>query len=149
MSNDFKWEYRFIDLAKFISCWSKDPSTKVGAVIVDSRNRIVSVGYNGFPVGIEDSQILLNSREMKYKKIVHAEANSILFANKSLDNCSLYCFPMFPCSNCCALIIQSGIRKIIAPLSTNPRWIESINLSIEMCEEAGVEYKLIDCRFRI
>jgi dCMP deaminase len=87
-----KWHNRFLDLAKFISGWSKDPSTKVGAVIVDKNKRIVSVGYNGFPKDVKDDNRLYD-RESKYLIIIHAEINAILFANKSLDDCILYTYP--------------------------------------------------------
>jgi dCMP deaminase len=134
------WDKRFLDLAKHVSLWSKDPSTKVGAVISDGKNRIVSVGYNGFPVGISDLDERLENRKLKYEYIVHAEINCILFANKSLDGCTLYTYPMFPCSRCCSQIIQSGISKVISVEIDNIRWAESIELSKSMLKEAGIEF---------
>ena len=83
--NSTKWDDRFLVLAKLIGSWSKDPSTQVGAVIVDNKNRIVSVGYNGFPRGVEDSEKRLCNRQEKYDIIVHAEVNAIAFANKSVE----------------------------------------------------------------
>lgn len=74
------WDDRFLELATVISSWSKDPSTQVGAVIVDDDNRVISIGYNGFPKGIKDDHRLSN-RDLKYEMVVHAEANALLFAN--------------------------------------------------------------------
>ena len=83
------WDCRLIELAKTISTWSKDPSTKVGAVIVDSNRRILSTGYNGFPKGIKDDERLEN-RDEKLEMIVHAEINAILFAERNVNNSILY-----------------------------------------------------------
>ena len=80
-----KWQRRFFDLARLIATWSKDPSSQVGAVIVDDKKRIVSVGFNGLPMGVEDTAERLNVRELKYELIVHAEANAILTAPKSVS----------------------------------------------------------------
>ena len=77
-----KWDRRYLDIAKSVSQWSKDPSTKVGAVLVRD-NRIVSVGYNGFPEGVDDSEERYNNRELKYDLVVHAEVNAIISAGLS------------------------------------------------------------------
>lgn len=132
------WDTRFIELARHISFWSKDPSTKVGSVIADKENRIVSVGFNGFPKGIEDNN-RLHDRELKYKKIVHAEVNAILFAKKDLSDCTLYTFPFMPCSQCANLIVQSGIKRIVSPYSDNERWREDFDISKSTFKESGVE----------
>lgn len=135
--NSQKWDLRFIELAKLVGSWSKDPSTQVGAVIVDDNNRIVSVGYNGFPNGIMDDERLYD-RDTKYKIIVHGEINAILFANKSVEGCTLYTVPFEPCPRCAGLIIQSGIRRVVAPLNTNGRWEEEFKVSRQLFKEAGV-----------
>lgn len=106
------WNRRFLELASFISNWSKDPSTKVGAVIVDCNRRIISTGYNGFPIGVSDDQERLENRDFKYKAILHAEENAIMFAKKDLSRCSLYVSSLPPCSHCASLIIQSGIKNV-------------------------------------
>src|SRR3990172_2103187 len=80
------WDSRFLRLAEFVAQWSKDPNTKVGAVIVDGTHRIVSLGFNGFPRGVDDDERLRN-RELKLKLMVHAEMNAILFAGRALDGC--------------------------------------------------------------
>jgi dCMP deaminase len=131
------WDHRFLDLANFISSWSKDPSTKVGAVIADKNNRIVSVGYNGFPQGIIDND-RLKDRDTKYKIIVHGEINAILFANKSVEGCTLYTVPFEPCPRCAGLIIQSGIKRIVAPKNINMRWEEDFKISRELFAEANI-----------
>lgn len=136
-----KWDERFLGLAKHISEWSLDPSTKVGAVIADKKNRIISVGYNGFPRGIKDDDRLLE-REQKYLIIVHAEKNAMIFANKSLDDCVIYTYPFMPCSVCAASIIQSGIARVVSYKIVNPRWEKSFELSTTMFKEAGIELVL-------
>lgn len=137
-----KWHYRFLNLAKHISSWSRDPSTKVGAVIVDNKKRIVSIGYNGFPIGIEDDG-RLNIRDIKLELIVHAERNALLFANKPLDNCILYTYPFMPCSICAGMIIQAGITHVISCINNNERWIENFKISKQMFEEAGLTLTLL------
>lgn len=133
-----KWDYRFLDLAAFISSWSKDPSTKVGAVIVDKNNRIVSVGYNGFPKHIEDND-RLKERNIKYNIIVHGEINAILFANKSVEGCTLYTYPFMPCPRCAGLIIQSGIKRVVSFVNKIDRWEKDFELSRELFHESDVE----------
>ena len=132
-----KWDLRFLELAKFISSWSLDPSTKVGAVITDTENRVVSVGYNGFPKGIKDDD-RLNNREVKYQIVVHGEINAIMFANKSLENCTLYTYPFEPCPRCAGVIIQSGIKRIVAPFNTIDRWENDFKLSRQLFSEANI-----------
>jgi dCMP deaminase len=139
-----KWDYRFLQLAKHISEWSLDPSTKVGAVIIDQNKRIISLGYNGFPQGVEDRHDRLHNRDIKYKMVVHAERNAIIFAQRSLQNCILYTWPMMSCGPCAAMIIQAGIKRVVAPINDNPRWQDDFNLAKEMFYEAGVEVDLVD-----
>lgn len=143
-----KWDKYFLEIAETVSRKSKDPSTKVGAVIVDEDKRVISVGYNGFPKGIKDTQKRLNNRELKYKLVIHGEINAILFASRSVKDCSLYCFPFMCCSSCALLVIQSGIKKVIAPYSENPRWVESFRLTRELFKEAGVDLKEIKNDYR-
>lgn len=146
MSSEFerneKWNLRFLALAEFIAQWSKDPSTKVGAVIVDRFNRVVSVGYNGFPQGVKDLPERLENRGIKYKIIIHAERNALLFARESVVACRLYVWPFMPCTPCTSMAIQAGIAGVIAPDSDNPRWMTDFNLSKELFDEAGVKVTL-------
>ena len=133
-----KWDQRFLDLAEFISHWSKDPSTKCGAVITDSDHRVISVGYNGLPKGIKDTDERINDRETKYKIIVHCERNAILFAKRDLTGCTLYTFPFMSCSNCAQLVIQSGINRCAAPevpRDKRDRWADDMALSTSLFKE--------------
>lgn len=137
--NPTDWHRRFLDLAQHISSWSKDPSTQVGAVIVDDQRRIISTGYNGFPRGVTDLAQRYEDRATKYEMIVHGEVNAILFATQSLQNATLYTWPFMPCSRCAGIVIQSGIRTVVAPYCENPRWTNSFDLTRRMLAEAGVE----------
>ena len=139
-----KWDLRYIVLARHISEWSKDPSTQTGAVIVAPNGSIVSVGYNGFARGVVDSPDRLNDRETKYKMIVHCERNAIIFAQRSLLDCTLYTFPFMSCSPCAGMVIQSGIKRCVAPLNDNPRWQADFCLTEQMFKEAGVELSLVE-----
>ena len=132
------WNRRFLSLAEHIATWSKDPSTKVGAVIVDADRRIISTGYNGFPRGVEDWPSRLDNRDVKYEMIVHGEINAIVFANQSLQGTTLYTWPFMPCSRCAGIVIQSGIKTVVAPYNDNPRWRASFELTEQMFREAGV-----------
>lgn len=129
-------------MARLVSTWSKDPSTKVGAVIVDGDRRVVSVGYNGFAKGVGDDEERYENRETKYALVVHAEKNAILFARRDLTGCTLYTYPFPPCSQCAAFVIQSGITRCVAPgLSPEleERWGKSVGLARQIFKEAGVE----------
>ena len=139
----YKWHKRFLDLAKHISTWSKDPSTQVGAVIVDNSKRIISTGYNGFPIGVHDNIERLENRDIKYEMIVHGEINAIVFARQDLTNTTLYTYPFMPCSRCASIVIQSGIKTVIAPFNDNPRWKDSFEITKTLFAEAGVDLILL------
>jgi dCMP deaminase len=147
---DDKWDRRFLELAKHISSWSKDPSTKCGAVIVNDDKIVVGIGYNGFARGIEDSDERLNNRPLKYELVVHAEVNAILMAGNKAKGSTLYVWPTFMlppvCTGCCKTAIQVGIKSIIGYEVDESneralRWKDSILLSREMCTEAGIIYR--------
>ena len=142
------WDQRFLSLAKHIASWSKDPSTQCGAVIVKGNRldgggkRIVSVGYNGFPQGVTDTTDRLNSRDVKYKMVLHAEDNAIMFAKEDLSGCTIYTWPIPPCARCAGKIIQSGIHRVVAPEADEDRmsrWGDDFKLADEMYDEAGVD----------
>lgn len=141
-TNTFKWDSRFLELAQSISDWSKDPSTLVGAIIVDKNKRIISIGYNGLPQKIKDSPERLNNRELKLKCVIHAEINALLFANCKIDGCTLYTYPFMPCGPCCSMFIQSGISRIVSINNYNERWAKDFEITTELCKEAGVELTL-------
>lgn len=143
MKDRDKWDRRFIELAKHISSWSKDPSTQTGAVIVDQRGRIISVGYNGLAQGVEDLPERLENREIKYKMFLHCERNAIIFAGHPLDGCTLYTWPFMSCAACAAMVIQSGVKRVVAPYSENERWKYEFELATAQFQEAGVEICLL------
>jgi dCMP deaminase len=134
-----RWALRYLDMAKLIASWSKDPSTKVGAVIVNPHNEIISLGYNGLPKGVKDSVSRLHDRETKLSMTVHAEQNALLFAHESVRDCTLYVYPFMPCSNCAGLIIQSGIKEVVTYSYETVNWVKSFEVSKAMFNEAGVK----------
>jgi len=140
-TSDKDWDFRFLELAASISKWSKDPSTKVGAVIVNSDKKIVTLGYNGFPRNVRDDH-RLETREIKYDLIVHAEANAIIHARESLWDCTIYTMPFMPCSKCAGLIIQAGIRRVVSIDSDNSRWNGNFMLSKDILTEARLDVTL-------
>lgn len=139
------WDKRYLQIAKEISKWSKDPSKKIGAVAVGAKGQILSQGYNGFPRGIKDLQERLDNRELKYKYVVHAEMNVIYnasYSGVSLAGSTLYVYGLPVCSECAKGIIQVGISKVVLPKYDSdmlPRWKESWELTKSMFDEAGVE----------
>lgn len=107
-----KWHDRFMHLAEIVSTYSKDPSTQVGALIVNTERHPISMGYNGLPADMEDDEELLNDREEKYKYIIHAERNAIDNSVGSLYNSVLYV--THPCCEICAqYICDNGIKTIV------------------------------------
>lgn len=135
------WQQRWaIELAEHVAKLSKDPSTQVGAVIFDPKRRIVSAGYNGFARGVYDAPERLENRDIKYKLILHAEKNAILFATTPLDNCTIVV--THPCcAQCAAQVIQSGIKHVIWPKPEPEffaRWGEDYALSMAQFSEAAV-----------
>jgi dCMP deaminase len=136
------WHDRFFEMARMVGSWSKDPSTQVGAVIVRPDRTIASVGYNGFPRGVEDTPHKLEDRPAKYLRTVHAEANAILSAREPLHGCTLYVTPLHPCANCAGLIIQAGIVSVHYELRLGERayaWNDHYHAMTEMFLEAHVE----------
>lgn len=136
-----KWDQRFFDLAGYIADWSKDPSTKVGSVVVDPKTRrIISTGFNGFPAGVEDTHDRLENRAIKYEMVVHAEQNALVWAGARAQGCTLYVTPLPPCARCAVVIIQAGIARVVCPkpdLSREP-WATQSRIAEEMFAEAGV-----------
>lgn len=145
------WDSRFIQSCMLFASWSKDPSTKVGAVIVDQKRRIIGEGYNGFPRGVEDWPSRLNDREVKYRYTVHAELNAVLNCVRPPEGATLYCYPLPPCNECAKSIIQSGIRRVVAAYveqgETSAQWLETFKTtSLIMFREANVSVQLYAVR---
>ena len=123
--------------AKFIGKnYSKDPRTKVGALILRADGTPVSWGYNGFPRGITETPDLWKNREEKYKRVLHAESNAIEFARESLEGTTIFC-SLFPCSNCAARIVQSGITRVV--FMDEPREDLGAAAAFEMFQQAKVQ----------
>jgi len=139
-----KWDKRFLDIAKSVSTWSKDPSRKIGAIAVRNR-KILSTGYNGFPKGIEDTEERYNNRKLKYQYVVHAEMNCIYNAAEngiSLRDSTLYIYGLPVCGDCALGIIQAGVSRVVALSEGTPdRWIEAIGKTNEVFLEAGIDYE--------
>lgn len=135
-----KWDRRFLDLAFLVASWSKDPSTKCGAVIVDNSNRVVSLGFNGFASGFEDKAERWDTRDFKYAHVIHAEENALLHAKQSLDKCKLY-VTTAPCSSCMGKIVQCGIKEVVYQKPTEDflaRWAESLKNTKQIAKECNV-----------
>jgi dCMP deaminase len=137
-----KWVARFTNLAEEISTWSKDPSSQVGAVIVRPDRTIASIGFNGFPRGVEDSPERIANRDTKLLYTIHAEMNAILSAKEPLNGYSLFVWPFQPCAHCAASIIQAGIKDVYCPfnahLDSYERWKDSFQAALQMFDEAEV-----------
>lgn len=140
--NETKWHIRYLELARLVASWSKDPSTQTGAVIVRPDNSVASIGYNGFPRGIEDTPERYNDRETKYSYIIHCEMNAVLSAHDHVRGNTLYTWPFFSCDRCAVHMIQAGITRVVAP-SCPPdkadRWASILEDSKNRFREAGVE----------
>jgi dCMP deaminase len=140
---DAKWNERFLSMAELVASWSKDPSTKCGAVIVRPDKTVASVGFNGFPIGCDDSDELYEDRDQKLARVVHAEQNALLHTREALHGYTIYT-AQIPnigpsCDRCTAHIIQAGIGTIAYRVAPIPeRWKDSINRGLQMYQEAGV-----------
>lgn len=133
-----KWHYRHMDAARLVASWSKDPSTKVGARIVDDKYRVISEGFNGPPRGVNDDPTI--DRETKLRRTIHAEKNAILFAQRDLTGATLY-VTHYPCSQCAAFIVQAGIKAVVT-YTPEPafyeRWRGDIEEAQRIFRDAGV-----------
>lgn len=135
-----KWDQRFLALAHHVAQWSKDPSTKVGCVLVDDHRRIVGLGYNGFPRGVSDHTERYEIREIKYLMVQHAEANAILNAVGKTAGATAY-VTHHPCASCAGLLIQAGIGRVVTFVpepGIAERFAESFKASRIMLAEAEV-----------
>jgi deoxycytidylate deaminase len=106
------WDEYFLKIAETVALRSKDPSTKVGTVIVDEKKRPVSFGYNGLIQGADESKLTLTERPMKYHFSMHSEINAIIFAHRDLANCTCYS-TYAPCVDCLRFLLQAGITRIV------------------------------------
>lgn len=136
-----KWDFRFMEVADLVATWSKDPSTKVGCVLVDQDRHIIATGYNGFPRGVDDSEDRLTDRPTKIMMVLHAEANAVLQAVGPIVGATAYVSHR-PCSGCSAMLIQAGVKRIVTRTPSDgfaERFAESFRAADLMLNEAGVE----------
>ena len=142
-----KWDIRYLDLAKEIASWSKDPSKQIGAVAIGEKGQVLAQGYNGFPRGIDDSKEKYLDRETKYKYVVHAEMNCIYNATYngvSLQGATLYIYGLPTCSECAKGLIQVGVKRVVYQADDIPNiWAESNERTIDMFSEADISYERI------
>ena len=141
-----KWDNRWLEIAQLISTWSKDPSTQIAAIAVKDK-RLIATGYNGFPRNIKDLNDRWSNKEEKYKYVVHAEMNCIYNANyhnQSLKGSTMYVVGLPVCHDCAKGLIQVGIKRVVTPeIETPERWLESLALTEQMFEEAGIIWNKI------
>lgn len=149
--SQLQWDQFFLRLADDVAQKSKDRSTKVGAVIVGPDNEIRSIGYNGFPRGVNDDIDSRHERPAKYMYVEHAERNAIFNAVRAgicVKGCKLYLnFAPYPCCDCTRAVIQSGIVEIITSSVDFPgigNWAESLRVGGEMLRETGVVVRRVD-----
>lgn len=140
------WDEYFMGIALLAAKRSKDPSTQVGACIVSQQNKILSVGYNGMPIGCSDDDFPWEREgdllDTKYPYVCHAELNAILNnIGFNLSGCKIY-VPLFPCNECSKAIIQSGIREVIY-ISDKYAATDSVKASKKMMDHSGVKYRVL------
>lgn len=147
------WHKKFSDMVTLIASWSKDPSTKVGAVIVDNEHNVRSIGYNGFPRDVNDDNEERWERPEKYLWTEHAERNAIYAAARHgtpIENCVIY-LAWYPCADCARAIIQAGIKtvyinnkKLTGDTEKDERWKDHFRVSETMFNESGVDIITLD-----
>lgn len=142
-----KWDRRFLDLAKLVSTWSKDPSTKTGAVLTNGMKTVLSVGFNGFPEYMSDDEALYANREEKYSRVVHCEVNALIFARQDISGATLYTYPFLSCDRCAVQMLQAGVMRFVAPLATPEqleRWGPAFDRTRKYIIECGADYSEVD-----
>lgn len=138
-----KWERRFLNLAREVSSWSKDPSTRVGAVLVRPDHTVAGIGFNGLAPGVDDSRA--SDREFKIASVIHAEENAILSSRDSaLSECGLYVWGLAPCAHCVAVALRKGVRRFVGvQLADRPEWNRSAEFARLQCSDAGASYTVL------
>lgn len=144
-----KWDTRFCELARYISNWSKDPNAKVGAVLFSTKGGNISIGYNGFPMGVEDSADRLTDKNIKLELVVHAEVNALIAAGDRAIGSTIYVWGKPICARCAGPIIQAGVKRVVAlaPGETSSAWDKSGKTARDMFLEAGIQvdfYNFVD-----
>ena len=152
VSRQAKWDNRYVRLAQEVATWSKDPSTKVGAVLVRPNNSVASTGFNGFPPGHDDSPALYADRAYKYQHVVHAEINALEFlTGETPSGFTLY--TSFPCCpNCMEAAVKAGVTAVVFPPiqfagkdeAWVKQWNELIDRSLEIARTNGIQVRWVD-----
>ena len=139
-----QWNDRFMSLAYSVAEWSKDPSTKVGAVIVNDKKQVLAIGYNGFPRGVKDLPERYADRTTKLNFVAHAERNALDNAFTSVEGATLYS-TLYPCTECAKGIIQRGIKTVVTSKDFHETHAHRFNFDISktMFNEAGVDVLLV------
>lgn len=143
-----RWIKYFFNIAKVVASQSKDPSKKVGAVLVDEDKQIISCGFNGFPSGYPEPDERYLNKSFKLSRVCHAEMNAVMSAVKrgvSTNNSSIFVTPLFTCSNCAKHLIQAGVKNVYcyipADIEISDKWWEDFAVSKELYDCCGVNYK--------
>lgn len=145
-----RWDERYVNLAREVATWSKDPSTKVGAVLVRPNNSVASTGFNGFPPGHDDSPELYGNRAYKYDHVVHAEVNALQFSEGAAKGATLYTsFP--PCPACVSHAAASGVVRMVSPpINTEGRnrewvweWEQNVRTSLKLAARYGIALEVL------
>lgn len=144
-----RWDLRFLRLARHVSEWSRDPSTKMGAVIVRPDKSVASIGFNGFPQKMPDDETLYEIREEKYSRIIHCEMNAAMFCrDETLRGYTLYTWPLMPCERCFVHVAQMGIVRCVFPKATpeaEARWSSAFAKTVTFANEMG-DIDLVEIR---
>ena len=136
------WDIYYLNMARYVSVKSKDPSTRTGAVIVRPDRSLCSIGFNGFPKGMDDDPALYADREKKYSRTVHCEVNATIFTKENLKGYTLYTWPFSSCDRCAVQMIQAGIGRFVfpeLPPDKKERWGVSMQWAQDYMAEAGRE----------
>ena len=145
-----KWDKRFCELAEFVAKWSKDPNAQVGAVIYSKRGGDICVGYNGFPMGVEDSAERLQDTDLKLEFVVHAEVNAIVAAGPRAAGATLFVWGKPICARCAGPIIQAGIKRIVAlspnAVPSDSKWHKTGLYAYDMFNEAGIQVDFFEVK---
>lgn len=148
-----KWHVRFLRMARELSTWSKDPSKQIGVIAVGENRKILSTGYNGFPIGIEDTEERYINREEKYKYIVHGEKNCIYNAclnGISLAGSTMYVWGLPVCKECAKAIIQVGVKEVVIPELKKPgrecevKWHDEFEVTKDLFNEVGIKITYVE-----
>ena len=139
------WDARYLELARLVASWSKDPNAQVGAVIV-RKNRVIATGFNGLPSDVIDTDKRLCDPELKQLMTVHAEENALIVAGKGAEGACIYVHGKPVCCRCAGSIIQAGIERVVAMppdsqiLSPGSKWVPLGSIALEMFVEAKVAF---------